>query len=90
MRGCAAIITDKLNALHGVRQVSVDVDRDLVNVSYTEDTAVRKEISDTLTLLGYPETGTTNNLFEKAKSYISCAIGKMKKLNLALCVCLNF
>jgi hypothetical protein len=34
-------------------------------------------VKDKLKVLGYPEDGTANTLGSKAKSYVSCAIGKM-------------
>ena len=35
------------------------------------------EVKDKLKSLGYPEDGEANTLGSKAKSYVSCAIGKM-------------
>ena len=35
------------------------------------------EVKEKLKTLGYPEDGEVNSLGSKAKSYVSCAIGKM-------------
>ena len=35
------------------------------------------EVKEKLKTLGYPEDGEANSLGSKAKSYVSCAIGKM-------------
>jgi copper chaperone len=35
------------------------------------------EVKEKLKTLGYPEDGEANGLGSKAKSYVSCAIGKM-------------
>jgi hypothetical protein len=36
----------------------------------------REEVIDKLNFLGYPEKGN-NSLLSQAKSYVSCAVGKM-------------
>lgn len=73
--GCASTISKKLSLLDGVKAVNVTVEDAKVEVSYLDHTN-EEEIKNTLANLGYPEKGTSNT-FQKAKSYVSCAIGKV-------------
>ena len=72
--GCMNSIKTALMKLEGVREVQVLKEEDLVNVSgdaFNED-----EVLEKLAALGYPEKGN-NSLMSKAKSMVSCAVGKM-------------
>lgn len=73
--GCAAGIISALNE-KGLKDVKVDVANQ--TVSFTGDLEIAR---NTLTKMGYPEAGTraAQNLLKKAKSYVSCLIGKTKK-----------
>ncbi len=74
--GCASTITSKLTELGFVSAVAIDAELGTVDVTY-EQKANLPEIIETLRKLGYPQVGDTNPLSTKAKSYVSCAIGKM-------------
>jgi len=74
--GCASTITNKLSELEHIKEVTVDVENDSVSFEYdSEDNleTVKKELHK----LGYPLVGEDNKLPTKAKSYVSCAIGRM-------------
>lgn len=74
--GCASTINNKLSGLKDINEVSVDVENDSVSFEYkTKENleTVKKELHK----LGYPLVGEDNKLTTKAKSYVSCAIGKM-------------
>ena len=74
--GCASTITNKLSELKSIENVSVDVENDTVTFDYNSDETL--EIAKTkLHKLGYPLVGEDNKLGTKAKSYVSCAIGRM-------------
>jgi copper chaperone len=76
--GCANTITTRLNAIDAVEASDVDVEKGLVTV--TGDEGQRAEVTALLLKLGYPETGTAEGLKAakaKAKSFVSCAVGKM-------------
>lgn len=74
--GCANTITKGISSIEAVQNVSVNVDESIVTFSYeTEDQL--NEVKNKLKSLGYPEDGEANTLGSKAKSYVSCAIGKM-------------
>jgi len=74
--GCINTITKNLNALDDVSEVRVEVADNSITFEYSEAhtlDVVKKTLAD----LGYPEDGEANNLMEKAKSYVSCAFGKL-------------
>jgi copper chaperone CopZ len=74
--GCANTITKNITAIDYVSNVLVTVDDS--SVAFDCDTPETIHlVKDKLKVLGYPEDGTANTLGSKAKSYVSCAIGKM-------------
>ncbi len=78
--GCASHIKGKIASLKGVSLVEVDVEAGQVMGEMDMD--VLALIRNTLEKLGYPEPGTQDGLEalgSKAKSYVSCAIGKINK-----------
>lgn len=73
--GCATTIKKELLHIKGVKNAAVDVENDMITVSYEDinrDVIVRK-----LHSLGYPEATEKNGLLLQIKSYASCMIGKM-------------
>ncbi len=78
--GCANSIIAKLTALAGVQSVQVDVASGLVRLD--ADESVLAEARQLLARLGYPEQGALSGLEAvgaKAKSFVSCAIGRVSK-----------
>lgn len=76
--GCATTIKNKVQQLEGVDAVEVNEIEGIVTVSYTEE-SVLLNIKQKLSALGYPESDTKNNLFTQAKSFVSCASGRLSK-----------
>lgn len=74
--GCANTITTKLSNLEGVKDVVVNNETDSVSFNYEND-SVLAEAKTLLHSLGYPVVGDKNALTTKAKSFVSCAIGRM-------------
>ncbi|MCK5810884.1 MAG: heavy-metal-associated domain-containing protein [Cocleimonas sp.] len=77
--GCANSITKKLTAIEGVKSVDVEIENQIVMVDVSDD-AVREAVVKSLKNMGYPETGSVEGLEAmkgKAKSVVSCAIGKI-------------
>jgi copper chaperone len=71
--GCMNSIKTALLKINGVEIVNIDKDTETVSIEATvEKTILVNELSK----IGYPEKGN-NDLLKKAKSYVSCAIGKM-------------
>ena len=76
--GCANTIVAQLSKLNGITDVTVDNDTDEVHFNYSSETefeSAKKKLSD----LGYPVDGEVNSLPKKAKSFVSCAVGRMTK-----------
>jgi len=74
--GCANTITKGISSIEDIQNVSVNVDESTVTFSCETEAQVN-EVKNKLKSLGYPEDGEANTLGAKAKSYVSCAIGKM-------------
>jgi copper chaperone CopZ len=74
--GCANTITKNLSTIEAVSEVTVNVEESSISLTYLNDEKLT-EVKDKLKVLGYPEDGEANSLGSKAKSYVSCAIGKM-------------
>ena len=76
--GCETTIIKKLSELSNISNVSIDILHTTVKFDYktkSDVDLVKKELSK----LGYPPFGEKNNMVKKAKSYVSCAIGKTHK-----------
>lgn len=77
--GCANTITKKLQSTEGISDVEVAIEDQVVSME-VKDESVRAIAVDTLLALGYPEKGSVEGiqaLKGKAKSVVSCAIGKV-------------
>ncbi|MCB0400367.1 MAG: heavy-metal-associated domain-containing protein [Winogradskyella sp.] len=76
--GCANTIVTQLSKLEGITDVKVNNDTNEVSFNHASDKefeAVKTKLSD----LGYPMVGEENSLPKKAKSFVSCAVGRMTK-----------
>ena len=76
--GCEATIINKLSRLNNIEDVLVNHENGSVNFKYNtpEDLEI---VRKTLSKIGYPQVGEQNKFPTKAKSYVSCAIGRMNK-----------
>lgn len=73
--GCAATIKKGLLAIDSIESVEVDVEKSIVSItSENENLGLIKE---KLSKLGYPEVGNKNTIVHKAKSFVSCAVGRI-------------
>lgn len=76
--GCAHQINGKVTKINGVNSFSVDIETGNAVIEYnTEDTFVKVE--EALAKMGYPTHEEDNTTLKKAKSYVSCMIGKVTK-----------
>ncbi|MDG1660539.1 MAG: heavy metal-associated domain-containing protein [Winogradskyella sp.] len=76
--GCANTIITQLTKLEGISGLTVNNDTDEVTLNFESDSqlvTVNKKLSE----LGYPLVGEKNSLPKKAKSFVSCAVGRMSK-----------
>ena len=76
--GCANTITSKISNIENISNVMVDVDASSVTFENTSDEDVHN-VREKLAAIGYPEEGQDNTIVSKAKSFVSCATGRMNK-----------
>ena len=74
--GCANTIIKNVSTVESVSNVTVNVEENAVNFDLANAVNL-EEIKTTLKKIGYPEDGEANSIGSKAKSYVSCAVGKM-------------
>ena len=72
--GCMKSIKDALQQIAGIDSVLLDIKKESVIITGADIN--RGTVLDKLGALGYPEKGN-NSLLKKARSYVSCAVGKM-------------
>ncbi len=83
--GCASSIGKGLKADARVIEVEVDVEQGKVQVQVddAQSESIRTDLASMLLNMGYPETGTAEGIkaaAAKAKSFVSCAIGKVDNM----------
>ncbi len=78
--GCANTITKGLLSLEGIDNVSINVATSKVSFDSKEE-KVLKSVQEKLSAMGYPEVGDDNTIIHKAKSFVSCATGRMTSDN---------
>lgn len=76
--GCANTVTTRLSQLDNISEIEVNNDDSSVAFLYKEDSNLEEAIY-LLSKLGYPVDGEDNTLSKKAKSFVSCAIGRINK-----------
>lgn len=74
--GCTNGIAVRLLKLSGINDVHISDENSEVSFSYetANDLAIAERM---LTQMGYPPEGAENTFINKAKSFLSCATGKM-------------
>ncbi|CAN8139702.1 heavy-metal-associated domain-containing protein [Thiomicrorhabdus sp. 6S2-11] len=79
--GCAGSISKKLNQIEQLSDVQVDIEQGMVAFQSDDDSGqILIEVKAALLKMGYPETGSVEGaraMGAKAKSFVSCAVGKM-------------
>ncbi len=76
--GCAGTITKKLTSTFDTENIDINIGQGIINLDVND--ARKAEVVKVLLNLGYPETNSVhgfNSAKAKAKSFVSCAIGKM-------------
>lgn len=77
--GCANTITKKMMSLEGVDNVDIAIDEQIVTLE-AKDNSHHAIYIEALLAMGYPEKGSVEGIAAlkgKAKSVVSCAIGKV-------------
>ncbi len=74
--GCANTITKGALSVNGISDVNVNDEDSSISFSAVSDDAITQLI-EKLASLGYPISGEDNSTIQKAKSYVSCMIGRI-------------
>ena len=74
--GCAATIKKGLLTINSVKDAEVYVENNSVSVTTSDNNL--QEIKEKLSKMGYPEMGGKNTIVHKAKSFVSCAVGRIE------------
>jgi copper chaperone CopZ len=76
--GCANTITNKISEIENISDIHIDIDESRVSFNFIKDSDALA-VKDKLKTLGYPSIVDDNSLVSKAKSFVSCATGKISK-----------
>ncbi|MCK5638205.1 MAG: heavy-metal-associated domain-containing protein [Flavobacteriaceae bacterium] len=74
--GCVNTVKKGVLSIDGINEVDVDLEASKVKVP-TENKELIEQVKAKLSKMGYPELGDANTMLHKAKSFVSCASGKM-------------
>lgn len=74
--GCAKTIVSKLEEIPNITNVSVSVESSSVSFDALKQEAIANAIAK-LKSIGYPSLDQDNSVLSKAKSFVSCATGKL-------------
>lgn len=76
--GCVKTISNKLSEIKEIKDVIVEKDSSSVSFDHqsADDASLVKEA---LKKMGYPTVDDENGFVDKAKSFMSCASGRMSK-----------
>jgi copper chaperone CopZ len=74
--GCANTIKKGLLSLEGVNEIDVTLENSEIKINEVSE-SVFNTVKEKLSKMGYPEVGDANTLMHKAKSFVSCASGRM-------------
>ena len=74
--GCANTISTGIGKFEEVEEVKVNVEASTVELTINGDEEILLKIKEKLARMGYPEAGNNSGI-AKAKSYVSCAIGRI-------------
>ena len=75
--GCAKTITDKLSEIERISDIKINIEESEIHFNYVNQSDV-EVVKNKLSALGYPSIDDDNSVLSKAKSFVSCASGKLK------------
>ncbi len=74
--GCANTITNALNKIDGIKNAQVELQSNSVSFEYNDENQI-DIVEKKLAYLGYPIDTDPNSILQKAKSFVSCAVGRI-------------
>lgn len=76
--GCAKTIQNRLAKVDTISNLNIDIENSIVRFDLAQKQHL-ETIKKELKALGYPERGEVNSFGSKAKSFVSCAVGRVGK-----------
>lgn len=76
--GCETTIKNKLSELKNISNISFKFQYATVTFEHKNKEDV-EDVKQLLSKIGYPPFGEKNSLVKKAKSFVSCTTGRIKK-----------
>lgn len=77
--GCGKTIVSHLSKLNGISKVDAEPETSTVMVEHQTEEELEL-VKEKLRVLGYPTLEDENGILLRAKSYMSCAVGKFGNL----------
>ncbi|MEN8187666.1 MAG: heavy metal-associated domain-containing protein [Bacteroidota bacterium] len=74
--GCVNTVKKGVLSIEGIDEVDVDLENSKVTIPTNVDSLV-EDVKAKLSKMGYPEVSEANTMIHKAKSFVSCASGRM-------------
>ena len=74
--GCVNTVKKGVMSIEGISTVDVDLESSKVTID-TDNDALVLSAKEKLSKMGYPVVGDVNTMLHKAKSFVSCASGRM-------------
>ena len=76
--GCASTIKKGLISIDGIETVAIAIETSEITIQTNDEEVIASAIKK-LSSMGYPQVGDPNSMLKKAKSYVSCAVGKINQ-----------
>ncbi len=76
--GCANTIIKKASNIEGGAEVDVNIETNSIAFYVSNEEAIIS-VTKQLKVLGYPSVEDSNSVLSKAKSFVSCASGRINK-----------
>ncbi len=74
--GCVNTVKRGVLGVDGIQEVEVNLEASKVTIP-TNNQDLIEEVKAKLSKMGYPEVGDANTMMHKAKSFVSCASGRI-------------
>ena len=74
--GCANTLKKEILIIEGITDLEVELETSKVNIN-SKSEFVLQAVKEKLSKMGYPEAVGANTLIHKAKSFVSCAKGRL-------------
>ncbi len=74
--GCVNTVKKGVLSIEGINEVDIDLENSKITIPTDNDQLI-DIVKAKLSKMGYPEISDANTMIHKAKSFVSCATGKL-------------